>query len=295
MSRFAGSGPADIWAWIGRRKEMRRTVGVLLAVVVMVVPLSVASAEERRVEGGFTASAPPLPLAWPLPASACSSETPDVSTVTERITAPFSGWLNVKATFSGDWDLQLFGAEGERLAMSEYQINWAAEMEAIRYFVPRGTSVEIRVCNIASSSDAEVKWTLQGGRAWAAPAGKKRITRTELLSYVVPGAAINGVHVICHAGYQVGCAGTGAIRPTDRYVSIEIDDEAGTAVSGEFFQYIEDSQTKIVNFCTATEEPIALVPGATYVGVSFLDGPCADGTPAQATRGKATLTFSNKK
>ena len=74
--------------------------------------------------------------------------------------------------------------------------------------------------------------------------------------------------------------------------SFRIDDALGQKVAGRVIQNVDGDRhpETDVSFCGSTEGPIPIVP-AQWLTVYVHQGPCADGTPAIASRGTVTATF----
>lgn len=278
---------------------MKRTVTCLLAVAIVVVPASVSPAKGKRVEGSFTAKAHPLPLGWPVSSEGCMAGVEGVHKVTKRLEIPYSGWLRVEAHFLGDWDLGLYDAEGRWLATSHNQSISDSPVETITYYVRRGQPVGISLCNSASWTEAAVRYYLQPGSPWSAGAGKERDLHEENLRYRAPSLAKNDFPVSCHSGMEIGCPSTTAIRPSDRFVWVNIEDslERKTDVAAHLYQYSGSTYVAEEDFCTEipSGRPIELKPGVDLIGVAVLEGPCADGNVAAATQGEIRLIFSNRR
>lgn len=272
---------------------MPRLVSILTAGALVATPMQAAVARPRQMKGSFTAAAKPLPVAWPVTDEGCMQGIEDVHRVTKTLTARFSGWLQVSANFSGDWDLALFDPEGRRAAMSEHQWSTLEEGEQLDYYLHKGQSVDIAVCNNASGSDAAVEYVLTSGGSWKVKPGSKRIEHETKLKYISPAIATRDRYAFCISGFGVGCPGTDAVRSNDRFVSVEVRDDAGLDVSAGIVQY--NGSTDLGNdlLCTKTRKPVPLKPGVDWVSVSIYLGPCEDGRPALGTRGDVTVTFSN--
>lgn len=272
----------------------KKIVPVLTSLLLVASLMSPAGAGPRKVKGSFTASAKPLPSPWMAgPLAGCQSGLEGVHKVSHPVVAPFGGWLRVKMTFEGDWDLQLTDASGTYLASSEHQSWWDDPIERLTYFLEPGQEVMLVACNFASHTDAEVDYTLTAGPAWTSGAGTKKISRIEELPYIGPAVATPDVWGICYVGLHLGCTATDP-RPTDRFVSAEVLDDASPKVSFEIYQYNGSTYLGGETFCGSTDEPIPVKPGADFIGASQFVGPCQDGTPAMATKGIVKMEFSNR-
>lgn len=279
---------------------MKRVAVVLTVVALSLMPLGGTDASPRRLKGSFVAEALPLPQD-PMRSEMCMQGTQGISVdgvnrVVEPLTAPFSGWLSVEARFSGDWDLALLDEHGEGLAWSWHGF-YVEGAEALSYFVQRGQTVGIAVCNSSSTTAAEVRYVLEATRPWQVPPGVGLRRHSEERTYIAPSIATNDVFVICQWSMDIGCPETSSPRPGDRYVSVDISDVSGGEVSAQVWQYangVYPTYMGVDSFCTSTERPIRLKPGVTSVGVLILMGPCEDDTPATASQGTVSLTFSNR-
>ena len=134
---------------------------------------------------------------------------------------------------------------------------------------------------------------LLAGAVASAEAGKKKapkkVTRVAEATYIAPARLY-----WAPTGENIG----GAVFPTgstERYVTIDIADDAGMDVSAAVGQDPEgDGTVATTPFCTSTEEPVAIDPGLEVTVFVFV-GPCTDPAPAPAfaTQGTITATFSN--
>lgn len=79
------------------------------------------------------------------------------------------------------------------------------------------------------------------------------------------------------------------------HVALSLQDASGLPVRAMVMQdrdYMGPAGAEIVGgVCGETKEPLEFTPGAQIL-VYVLEGPCADGTPAAATTGTVTATFS---
>ena len=137
--------------------------------------------------------------------------------------------------------------------------------------------------------------------ALAGPVGAKKKKRKKPPKPRVVEAIYEGpVLGIAGAGYVcgVGCVLIG-VGPKEEYVSIKIEDDAGTPVGAALAQ---DTNADGVGdifaiVCGETAEPIAITPGLELT-VGIGEGPVVDaGNPAgsclsAATTGKITATFA---
>ena len=273
----------------------KRLASVLTAGLVVASLMAPAAAAPRKLKGSFTASAKPLPSAWMITAiGGCENGMEGVHKVSHPIVAPFGGWLRVQMTFAGNWDLSLEDPAGTYLAGSGYEEATDKDMERLDYYLEEGQEAVIVACNYLSETDAQVSYTLTAGPAWTTEAGPRRVSRIEELSYIAPALASPDFWGICHVGYELGCTAT-TPRLTDRFVSVEVLDDASPTVSFEIYQYNGNTYLGGQNFCGSTEGPIPVKPGADFIGATAFLGPCKDGTPAMPTRGSVLMEFSNRK
>ena len=264
----------------------KRWIALMMTAVLVAALAPLASAGEKQIKGSFTATAQPLP-------SGCSDGLEGVHKVSHPFAAPFGGWLRVRMTFDGDWDLRLMNTEGKRLASSEYQYNWEKDEERLDYYLNAGEEVLLEVCNNLSESPAEVTYTLTSGSAWPTEVPKKKVTRVAELSYSSPAVATDQVWGICHVGMQLGCTAVDP-RPTDRFMSVEVQDDVSPDVWFEIYAYNGSTYLGTENFCTTTSERVPVIPGSDFIGITIFVGPCADGTPAIPTKGKVLVEFTSK-
>lgn len=88
------------------------------------------------------------------------------------------------------------------------------------------------------------------------------------------------------------------ILPGERYVSVAANDDVSEDVALAILPWDGDNQNPrytVHHACTSTDELLELPSWARVVLVEVLSGPCRDGTPAAATRGSLTATFSNRR
>lgn len=141
-----------------------------------------------------------------------------------------------------------------------------------------------------------MRYVLEASRAWEESAGKGLRQRSDESSYAAPSAGTKQFFVLCQYSLEVGCPASPEPHPSDRFVSVEISDASGGAVSAQVYQYAADSASYVGldSFCTETDDPISLQPGVTHVGVLILLGSCDDGTLGSPTRGTYSVTFANR-
>lgn len=279
------------------KKSLISVLVLVLAVTVLGPP---AMGRERAYEGSFVAEAMPLPVAWAVSGETCMEGVEGVHRVTHPLRAPFSGWLEVKADFGGDWDLAVYGEDG-RLALSGEQDATGGSVETLRLFVTRGREMQIVVCNFASQTQADVAYRLLPGTPWLKPAGLKFSSHTEVLDYAMPAAATRSHYVFCYSGMTLSCSATANVHATDRFVQVQIQESASDlqqgadlGISAEVYQYSGSTYLGKERFCTSTDRPIRLEPGVSLVGIVIYLGDCENGSPAMGLRGRARLIFTNR-
>lgn len=136
--------------------------------------------------------------------------------------------------------------------------------------------------------------------AFVAPAeaGKKkrkpkRSERVAEGTYENPAIGVPGVVGTSSAG---GAAEFG-LAPSEKFVSVEIEDSAGRPVMATMSQEQDPSTPTwniIATFCGKTEEPIEVLPGVPVrVSVYTVPGPDEPTCTGPATSGKIIGTFSN--
>lgn len=264
----------------------KRWIALTMATILVTALAPGASAGKKQVKGSFTATARPLP-------SGCYDGVEGVHKVSHPFAAPFGGWLTVGMTFSGDWDLRLMNAEGKRVASSEHQWATDEEEERLKYYLSAGEEVVLEVCNTASPTDAEVKYSLTAGAPWPSGVPKAKISRVEELSYSSPAVATDQVWGICHVGMEIGCTAVNP-RPTDRFMSVEVDDAVSPDVWFEIYAYNDNTYLGTENFCTSTPDRVPVIPGSDFIGITIFLGPCSDGTPTAPTKGKVLIEFTSR-
>lgn len=82
--------------------------------------------------------------------------------------------------------------------------------------------------------------------------------------------------------------------PSEKFVSVQIKDRAGTPVSAGVGQDPEgDGTVTTTRFCTKTEKPVAITPGLEITVFVFV-GPCTEPMgPGFATQGEIIATFTS--
>lgn len=130
----------------------------------------------------------------------------------------------------------------------------------------------------------------------------KRIERVVEFDYTCP----CGVKVLGNGpAFQLGSAtgeniGGGAVTfdPTkEKFLKIESEDDSGMPIAIRIAMDTDPNDTSVNNtvadVCGATEEPVEMPDVEAEFRVFVTSGTCADGTPAFATAGAITFTFSN--
>lgn len=265
-------------------------VGALAAVAMLLE--GSASAGPRTVSETYDVTAVPAGPVYYGDTVACGSSAEGVHKNTRPLKAPFSGWLTIELTgLTGDWDLALTDPKGRAVAWAGSQFFAVGDYERLAYYTARGRDLRIVVCNYAGAPTARVTYQLVEGGTGVAPQKRYREFTAEQ-TYESPAAGAQGRWALCYVGFGVGCA---AVTPPAwaRYVRVSVEDAVSPAVAAQLYSYAGETSYGDQDFCTAIDEPVRLEPRVDWVGVVVLNGPCLDGTPAQATRGTVTFTFSS--
>lgn len=274
-----------------RPNKLHRMIAILLAAAFVSTGLIVPAAAGNTYKETYTVTAAPMPMPWvgPHPMRGCRAGAEGVHKSSKDFVVPFSGWLDIDLAFSGDWDLYLLDSDGDLLAFSNYgNENLDTGLETISYFVRRGQSVSIVVCNLAGTPQAEVELRLTSGAAFtAAPAKERSVTRT----YRAPVAGAQDSTVACFRAAGMGCPGV-SLRPGDRRVTVDIEDDNAAAVAGFVYQYNGTTGYGGEWFCGRTLRPVRIKPGADLVAVSIKAVATCNGTPSYATSGTVTFRVS---
>ncbi|HVF53986.1 MAG TPA: hypothetical protein VNC78_10360 [Actinomycetota bacterium] len=139
--------------------------------------------------------------------------------------------------------------------------------------------------------------TLAGSATAALAAPKKKPKKVERVAegvYQTPavapyiGPASSGAISCEPQGSAPGCVSF-PMQAGELYVDIALADQAGQAVYAKLF---DSNFEELGEVCGASDQPI-VVSGTAEVIVAIIEGPCADATPALATTGTITATFSN--
>ena len=128
----------------------------------------------------------------------------------------------------------------------------------------------------------------------SAGAKTKRVERIDEIAYSEPtvGVAFPAYNMVtCDSGCPVFDVYRG-----DRYVSLEVTDAVSPDAAIAVFPWdgaTGEPRYTEHHYCTSTDKPLRLPRWTAMVWVEVLIGPCSDGTPATATHGLVTATFSN--
>jgi hypothetical protein len=129
-----------------------------------------------------------------------------------------------------------------------------------------------------------------------------RVERVVDISYSAPGAGVSGPAGTASGGICPFADPTTQqcievpLEPGDKYIKVEITDTSGQNVAGYISQGDTDGDgigNLYGDFCGGHEEFIPLESPSAPVRISFYNGVCADNSPAIATTGTITVTFSN--
>ncbi len=148
---------------------MRKTMTSLL-VGLLVAGVFATTAQAKPVGGSYDETLLPFPklAAWGDPVGiaepSCLAGQSGVNWDAHDFTAPANGTLMASMKgFTGDWDLFILNAAGDRvhpLAMSENDqgTGGAAAEEAVELVLKKGTKVQIAPCNWAGAPQATVSY-----------------------------------------------------------------------------------------------------------------------------------------
>lgn len=272
--------------------RFRAAAAVLLSAAVLGTPAT-ADTDEREVSGSYVVTASPGAPQRVAAQQSCGGREARADRGVRSLSVPFGGWLTVRLReLTGDWDLALTDAAGRTLIDGAGQaLGSVGPEEALKYYVRRGSRVGIVACNYAGGQTARVTYVLTEGPDGVPVPPQPRALSLEL-PYQGPAAGANGRWALCYVGLQVGCTATDPPRWT-RFVSAVIDDQVSSAVAARLYMMAGSTSFPEEDFCTSLDKPVPVPPGTDWIGVVVLNGPCLDGTPAQATRGNVTLTFSS--
>ena len=139
--------------------------------------------------------------------------------------------------------------------------------------------------------------------AFAAPAAQakkkkkpKKIERVVEIEYSCP-CGVNpvvGFKLDTITGENIGGA-TVPLTADDLYLTGKADDAAGQNVYVAFSQDVDGDgfNDDVGSFCGETTEPLEVSQAEAEYRMFIYSGTCDDGSPAFATQGTITLTFSN--
>ena len=128
----------------------------------------------------------------------------------------------------------------------------------------------------------------------AGAAKKKKVERTEERDYVGFSGFRGAVEGSCE-GEPVGCV-VFAIEPGERFVSVEITDQAGEPVWASVYLYgYTDGATPHEHVCGASDGPLALGRGVEelVVVITQTTGGATSPCTGAATTGTVSATFAN--
>lgn len=136
---------------------------------------------------------------------------------------------------------------------------------------------------------------IAGSMAAPATAKKKKKKKPVKVERVVEAHYTGGFPISLYGTVAGNTIGGGSFPSSgeEKYVTIEVTDSSGTAISGSVGQDPEGDSTTTEKgtFCGATEEPIEIDPGID-VTVYVTQGQCGGG-PSIVTEGTIKVTFSN--
>lgn len=122
----------------------------------------------------------------------------------------------------------------------------------------------------------------------------KKVVRVQQLAYQEPTFGVD------FPSYQMVTCDTGCpvfdIYRGERYVTLEAEDTVSPDVALAVFPWdgaTGNPRYDEHHYCTSIDESLRIPKWATRLWVEVLIGPCSDGTPAMATQGTVTATFSN--
>lgn len=134
---------------------MRKTAAFLVVAVALVaaIPGTTQAKKAKKITDAWTATAP---VPFPAEVDSCQNGPETVSTSLHELETPGKGQLTVTMTgFVADWDLWVFGPDGEVLGSS---INFAdVPTETVTTFVRGMPTVTVMACNFAGGPTAELE------------------------------------------------------------------------------------------------------------------------------------------
>src|SRR5687767_4687325 len=120
--------------------------------------------------------------------------------------------------------------------------------------------------------------------------------RAETLSYEDPAIGVSFPQYTMETCFS-GCL-VFDVMAGERFATVQADDLVGPDVALAVFAWdggVDDPRFIGREFCTETDRPFRLPCWTRKLWVEVLIGPCSDGTPAMATRGSVTATFSESR
>ena len=253
-----------------------------------------AEAGHKTISDSFQVTAAPLPSpsSYGLDGLCWDRGIEGIHKVSHRFVPPFDGLLVAEIeTAAGTWYLMVVDPADP----GPYNSLGGATNKTLPIPLHAGQEVDLVACNSAGAPTAEVSYEFTHDSPPSIPKGpKKKYTWTEEIPYDSP--SVGTVYPFRHeADCLFGCPAVG-VEPSDRFVTVEIEDRLSPEVSAMTYQWSEvTGRYEEDYFCTSTDEPIELIPYASGVGVGIALGPCEDGTPAMASIGTITLTLSNRR
>ena len=136
---------------------------------------------------------------------------------------------------------------------------------------------------------------LLAGLTSGASAGT-RGARTETLSYEDPAIGVSFPEYAMETCFS-GCV-VFDVMPGERVATVQADDLVGPDVALAVFAWdggVDNPRYIGQEYCTETDQPFRLPRWTRKLWVEVLIGPCSDGTPAMATQGSVTASFSDGK
>ena len=140
------------------------TIAAVTAVAAAASPATAAPKKPKQVKETYTVSLPvPFPMTETVPTGHGCHQGVEAATKNSKvITPPGSGVLQATVSYTGDWDLYLFDANGSIVAASETDEtgNTGAGVEKITYKKgAKGKKLTLVACNWLGLKDATVTYT----------------------------------------------------------------------------------------------------------------------------------------
>jgi hypothetical protein len=276
--------------------------GMLVLGLLGITPFSTA-APRKTIRKSYAVEALPFPFAQGIRNGTwgCLAGEEGLQKVSRPFKAPWSGRLTATIDeFTGEWDLYLTDHRGSIMTSSNGGISdlQLGAQNTLTFDLAAGQKVNLVACNYAGGHTARVSYEFEYLKKAPPPQIKKKVEHTERGEYMTPAVATaHPAHLWFYCQYDVvQCSQVWSTLPSDRYVTVDIEDQSGKRVPAEVYQIADDGNGYRADvFCDTTEKPIELINDAEWVGVHVLLGPCPDGTPAAATGGEITITFSSHK